>query len=160
MKQVVVGVADGQIVRDSNASLVTYALGSCVAVGICDVASGVGGMVHYMLPDSALDASKAAENPWMFADTGIELLLRKVLESGGERRRLKVWAAGGAQVMDPGGVFNIGKRNCLALRKLLWKAGVMVSGEDLGGTVSRTVRLDVGTGEFWLRVPGALERRL
>jgi chemotaxis protein CheD len=62
--------------------------------------------------------------------------------------------------MDPGGVFNIGKRNCLALRKLLWKAGVMVSGEDLGGTVSRTVRLDVGRGEFWLRVPGALERRL
>jgi chemotaxis protein CheD len=160
MRQVVVGVGDGQVVRDSAASLVTYALGSCVAVGVCDAQSGVGGMAHYMLPDSSLDAAKAAQNPWMFADTAIELLLRKVLECGADRKRLKVWAAGGAQVMDPSGVFQIGKRNGLALRKLLWKAGVMLSGEDIGGTVSRTVRLDVGAGEFWLRAAGEAERRL
>lgn len=53
-----------------------------------------------------------------------------------QKRRLVIAAAGGAQMMDGQGVFNIGKRNCMALRKILWKAGVMVHAEDLGGLAS------------------------
>jgi len=51
-------------------------------------------------------------------------------------------------------VFNIGKRNCLAVRKILWKAGVMLQSENLGGTDSRTVRLDVATGKVSLSQGG------
>jgi chemotaxis protein CheD len=61
----------------------------------------------------------------MFADTGIPLLFRRAYECGAEKRRLVVRVVGGAQVMDREGVFNIGKRNYLALRKILWKAGVL-----------------------------------
>jgi chemotaxis protein CheD len=160
MPQLVVGVADGRVCRGVDASLVTYALGSCIAVGLCDPVASIGGLVHYMLPDSGLDKAKADRNPWMFADTGIALLFQRVLEAGADRKRLKVWAAGGSQVMDDAGVFNIGKRNQLAMRKILWKAGAMVAGEDVGGNVSRTVRLALGAGAFWLRVPGSPERRL
>jgi chemotaxis protein CheD len=160
MPQLIVGVADARVCRGADASLVTYALGSCIAVGVCDPAAAIGGMVHYMLPDSGLDAAKAEQNPWMFADTGIPLLFQRVMDAGGDRRRLKVWAAGGSQVMDSAGVFNIGKRNHLAMRKLLWKVGAMVSGEDVGGNFSRTVRLDLGKAEFWLRIPGLPERKL
>ncbi len=160
MTQLVVGVADGKISQGAQSSLVTYALGSCVAIALCDPVNGVGGLVHFMLPESSLDAGKAERNPWMFADTGIPLLFRMVLENGAERRRLKIWAAGGSQVMDPEGVFNIGKRNCLAARKLLWKAGAMMTGEDVGGSVSRTIRLDVASGQCFLRIPGIPERRL
>jgi chemotaxis protein CheD len=63
-------------------------------------------------------------------------------------------------VMDREGVFNIGKRNYLALRKILWKAGVLVQAEDVGGNDSRTVRLEVGSGRFWLRGPGSAEREI
>lgn len=160
MANIVVGMADCQVSKSLDHVLVTYALGSCIAVAIHDPVAGVGGMLHYMLPESAISPAKASENPYMFADTGIPLLFRRAYECGAEKRRLVVRIAGGAQVMDPEGVFNIGKRNCLALRKILWKAGVLVQGEEVGGNLSRTVRLEVGSGRFWLRGPGSTEHEL
>ena len=114
MKQLVVGVADGLVSRDAGTTLVTYALGSCIALAICDPVNGVGGLVHFMLPESSLDIAKAEKNPWMFADTGIPLLFRRAAECGADRRKLRIWAAGGSQLMAEAGVFNIGKRNYLA----------------------------------------------
>jgi len=160
MKPLVVQVADCQVSKDPEGALTTYALGSCIAVAIHDAAAGVGGLLHLMLPESAIDRAKAQANPYMFADTGIPLLFRNAYEIGAEKRRLTVRLAGGAQVMDENGVFNIGKRNYLAVRKILWKAGVLVSAEDVGGNISRTVRLDVGSGKFWLRTPGEAEREM
>jgi chemotaxis protein CheD len=160
MANVVVGIADCQMSKMPDEVLVTYALGSCIAVAIHDPVAGVGGMLHYMLPESAISPAKASENPFMFADTGIPLLFRRAYEYGAEKRRLVVRVAGGAQIMDSQGVFNIGKRNYLALRKILWKAGVLVQAEDVGGNASRTVRLEVGSGRFWLRGSGSAEREL
>jgi chemotaxis protein CheD len=158
MNSVVVGVADCRISADRESILITYALGSCIAVMIHDPVAGVGGMLHYMLPESNLDRQKAQQNPYMFADTGIPMLFRAAYELGAEKRRLIVMVAGGAQVMDASGVFNIGKRNHLALRKILWKAGVMVHGEEVGGSTSRTVRLEVATGRVLIRGAGERER--
>src|SRR4051795_4929007 len=93
----------------------------------------------------------------MFADTGIPLLFRRSYEHGADKRRLVVNIAGGAQVMDEAGIFNIGKRNALALRKILWKAGVLIHSEAIGGSVSRTVRLEMKTGRVWLRTEGLQE---
>jgi chemotaxis protein CheD len=146
-----VGVADCVLSDDADASLVTYALGSCIAVAIHDRVAGVGGLLHFMLPDSSIGRSKAAQNPWMFADTGIPLLFRRAYELGAVRSRLSVYSAGGAQVCDDCGIFNIGKKNCDALRQIFQKAGIQLRGEVTGGTVSRTVRLDIASGACWLR---------
>jgi chemotaxis protein CheD len=154
MTQLVVGVGDGGVSRDPDAVIVTYALGSCVAVMLHDPVAKVAGMVHYMLPESSIAKANAEARPWMYADTGIERLVRSALNQGADKRRLKVFAAGGAQVMDDNGVFNIGKRNCLALRKALWKSGLVAHAEDTGGNVARTVRMEVGTGRVWLQAPG------
>ena len=52
--------------------------------------------------------------------------------------------------------FEIGKRNLLTLRKLLWKNGVLLHGEDVGGVnVPRTMRLDLSTGAVTLTVNGS-----
>ncbi|HTT61086.1 MAG TPA: chemotaxis protein CheD [Bryobacteraceae bacterium] len=160
MANVVVGMADCQVSKARDSVLVTYALGSCIAVAIHDPVAGVGGLLHYMLPEASISPAKAGENPYMFADTGIPLLFRRAYEYGAEKRRLVVRVAGGAQVMDQEGIFNIGKRNYLALRKIFWKAGVLVQGEDVGGNLSRTVRLEVGSGRFWLRGSGSPEQEL
>ena len=160
MTNLVVGMADCQVSKLPDHVLVTYALGSCIAVAIHDPVAGVGGLLHYMLPESSISPAKAGENPYMFADTGIPLLFRRAYECGAEKRRLVVWVAGGAQVMDQEGVFNIGKRNYLALRKIFWKAGVLLKAEDVGGNASRTVRLEVGSGRFWLRGPGSQDKEL
>ncbi|HSW51039.1 MAG TPA: chemotaxis protein CheD [Bryobacteraceae bacterium] len=160
MSSLVVGVGDCLVSNDPEGVLVTYALGSCIALMIHDPVAGVGGLLHFMLPESSLDRTKAQQNPFMFADTGIPKLFRTAYELGAEKRRMQVAAAGGAQVLDSEGMFNIGKRNHLAMRKILWKAGVMVHAEDVGGTTSRTVRLEVASGRMLLRGAGEKEMPL
>jgi chemotaxis protein CheD len=149
-----VGVGDCKVSAGADSVLTTYALGSCIAVAIYDPVASVGGLLHFMLPESSLNREKAQENPFMFADTGVPLLFHAAYDLGAEKRRMVVHVAGGAQVVDVKGVFDIGKRNQLALRKILWKAGVMIRAEQIGGTESRTVKLDVATGRFWIRRPG------
>jgi chemotaxis protein CheD len=151
MSLIIVGVADCQVTNNKEAVLVTYALGSCIGVLVHDPIARIGGMLHYMLPASTIDPAKANANPFLFADTGIPRLFQNCYRLGAEKRRLVVTVVGGAHVLDLQGTFNIGKRNHLSLRKILWKAGVLIHTEDVGGNVSRTVRLEVGTGRVLLR---------
>jgi chemotaxis protein CheD len=160
MTPVVVGVGDCRFSNDPESVLVTYALGSCIALTVHDASAKVGGMLHFMLPESVPHGEKAQQRPFMFADTGIPLLFRGAYELGAQKRRLVVTAAGGAQMMDEQGVFSIGKRNYLAMRKLLWKAGVLVSAESVGGLTSRTVRLEVSSGRVLIRDGAEREKEL
>ena len=142
----VVDIADLAVSRDPTATLITYSLGSCIGVAVWDPVAKVGGMLHYMLPESQLSPDKARQNPAMFADTGIPKLFRSLYDIGGVKSRLIVKVAGGSQLLDDNGTFNIGKRNYLALRKIFWKNGVMIKAEHVGGALSRTLKLEVGTG--------------
>lgn len=157
MEQIVVGVADCGVADMPGQVLTTYALGSCIGLTVHDAKAAVGGMLHFMLPDSRIDPERGREKPYMFADTGIPLLLEQVCRRGASKRRLVAHAVGGAQMMDRENVFEIGKRNYLAVRKLLWKAGILLQGEAVGGVESRTLRLEIGTGKVWLQQAG--ERR-
>ena len=117
---VVVGVADCRISKDAGDVLITYALGSCIAVLIHDPIACVGGLLHFMLPASSSEALKSGKSPYMFADTGISLLFRQAYQAGAEKNRLRVGIAGGAQMIDGMDSFQIGKRNSLAARRILW----------------------------------------
>ncbi|MFM2124755.1 MAG: hypothetical protein RL328_1206 [Acidobacteriota bacterium] len=158
MSLVVVGIGDCRVSADPRETLITYALGSCIAVMVHDPVNQVGGLLHYMLPHSSLNADRARSHPAVFGDTGMEMLIQMLLRKGGQLNRMVIRAAGGAQVMDEGGVFNIGKRNQLILRKHLWSRGLMVSGEETGGTLARTVRMEVGSGRAFLRAGHNPER--
>jgi len=149
-----VGMADCRIGDAPGQVLATYALGSCIGLAVHDSQAGVGGLLHFMLPDSGIDHERGRENPWMFADTGIPMLLDRLCARGASKRRLTVRAAGGASMMDQENVFDIGRRNYLAMRKILWKAGVMVHGEAVGGIRSRTVRLEIGSVKFLIQEVG------
>lgn len=154
MAQIVVGMADCKIGDAPGQVLATYALGSCIGLMVHDPSVSVGGLLHFMLPDSSIDPGRGRDNPYMFADTGIPLLLDQVCGRGASKRRLIVHAVGGAQMMDREGIFEIGKRNYLAARRILWKAGILLHGEAVGGTSSRTVRLEIGSGKLWLQEAG------
>lgn len=156
----IIGVADLAVSNNSGEELITYSLGSCIAVVIYDATVKVGGMLHYMLPESSMDPEKAKKNPAMFADTGIPSLFKQSYQLGAAKKNLVVKVVGGAQIMDENGIFNIGKRNYLALRKLFWKNNVMVAAEHVGGNVNRTVRLDLATGRVILKVSGMGEFEL
>ncbi len=128
--------------------LVTYALGSCIAVAVYDPVVKVGGLLHFMLPDSLLDLNKAGKTPAMFADTGVPFLFKSCYKLGAEKRRMIVKIAGGASILDNSNHFRIGQKNITALRKIFWKNNVLVDGDDTGGYYNRTVRLHISTGKF------------
>ena len=156
MEQIVVGMSDCRFGDAPSQVVVTYALGSCIGLAVHDPAAHVGALLHFMLPDSSIDRARAKANPWMFADTGIPLMLQQLYARGASKRRLVVRAVGGASMMDQENVFDIGRRNHLAMRKILWKAGVMVHAEAVGGVRSRTVRLEIGSGKCWIQEAGEL----
>ena len=148
---VVVGIGEGAVVGDAAAELVTYALGSCVAVAAWDPVVRAGGLVHYMLPLSVLDEKRAQARPFMYCDSGLPLMLQQLYGMGARKERLIVCAAGGAQVLDKHGIFNIGHKNEQILRRLLAGYRLQLRDESLGGAVSRTVGLQLATGRFWIR---------
>jgi chemotaxis protein CheD len=146
MSSITVEISDLKVSADPDATLVTYALGSCIAVIVHDPRRGAGGMIHYMLPLSETAPDKAKVRPAMFADTGIPLLFQSLYALGCEKQNMVVKVAGGGALYDDKGVFSIGKRNYTILRKMFWKAGVIIASEDVGGAKSRTARLHVRTG--------------
>ncbi|SEF61987.1 chemotaxis protein CheD [Bryocella elongata] len=156
MSQLVVGIGDCQVSADPQCTLITYALGSCIAVAVYDPVTKVGGLLHYLLPDSNIDLEKAQKNPFMFGDTGIPELFHRAYRMGAQKQRLIVSVAGGAQVMSSE-YFNIGKRNQLVAKKVLWRAGVLVRHEETGGESSRTLRMELATGQIMLRTAGRFE---
>jgi chemotaxis protein CheD len=109
-----------------------------------------------MLPDSGIDPGRARANPFVFADTGIPRLIEHVLGRGASKRRLVAAAAGAARLLDPEGLFEIGRRNHQAARRVLWKAGILLHREAVGGNRSRSMRLEIGTGRLWLLENGEI----
>ena len=159
-KTFVVGVADMVVSNDSSAEIVTYSLGSCLGLTIYDPLKKIGGLLHLMLPDSKIDSAKAASAPFMFVDTGVPRLFHAAYNLGADRGRLVVKVAGGAQLLDQQGIFNIGSRNIDALEKLLAQNGLKAHAWDVGGLSSRTLRLDLTTGLVTIKAPGNNARPL
>jgi chemotaxis protein CheD len=152
--QVVVGVADMKVSNQQSEVLVTHALGSCIGVAVYDPTARVGGILHFMLPDSTLDLGKAQEHPHMFADTGLPLLFRECYRLGAQKSRMRVKIAGGSQVLGNREFFQIGRRNYAALCKIFLKNNVLIDNEDVGGTKARTLFLEIATGNVWIKVMG------
>lgn len=147
----IVGISEMMVSNNVEDTLITYSLGSCLGLAIYDPVVKVGGLIHCMLPLSKIDPRKAITVPCMFVDTGVPLLFNEVYKLGGKKNRLLVKVAGCAKVFDDNGMFNIGERNYITLRKLLWKNDVLITAEDVGGTASRTMSLEILTGKVLIK---------
>ena len=150
----IVDIADAVVSNDPDTILITYSLGSCIGVGIHDPVAGVGGMIHCMLPLSRVDGEKAKSRPYMFVDTGMSLFLKQLFDMGMTKANAAIKVAGCSCILDKNGMFKIGERNYTVFRKILWKNGMLIAAEDTGGEVSRTIRLEIGTGRFTVKSKG------
>ena len=157
---IIVGVSDMKVSNDADAVLIAYSLGSCIGISVYDPVAKVGGLLHFMLPESKLDEGKAQKNPFMFADTGIQALFEAAYKLGAVKERMKVVVIGGAKILDQKSFFNIGKRNHIAARKIFWKNKIMIDYEEVGGSVNRTIKLSIKTGETWLKTLGQEFRKI
>ena len=154
--RVVVGMAESVVSNNPSVTLATYSLGSCLGVSIYDPVTRVGGLLHIMLPDSNIAPEKARSQPAMFLDTGLPKLFRSAYEMRLGKHRALICVAGGAQIMDDKGFFNIGQRNYAALGGLLQQHGLRITAEEVGGMVNRTMYLKLATGEVRLKISGEM----
>lgn len=149
-----VGMADLNICKSPDI-ITTLGLGSCIGLTFYDPVTKVGGMVHYMLPDSTQMRNNS--NIAKFADTGIDELLRRVVAAGANRNRLVAKMAGGAKMFEVSGmsnVGNIGERNAIAAKEKLRELRIRLIAEDTGLNYGRTVELHCETGEFYIKSVG------
>lgn len=151
-RTIAVGVGECAVVAASESQLVTHALGSCVAVCLWDPEARVAGLLHFLLPDASEHSPRRATQPGAFAATGIPLLFETAYESGLHKARARVYLVGGAELPSLGvSSRQIGRRNALAARRLLWANGVMIAREETGGAVPRSVYLCARTGRIRIK---------
>ena len=149
-----IGIAEMGISDNPNDRLVAANLGSCIAVSAYDPGTNRGGMIHCLLPSSELEKSKTLDNPCMYVDTGVARMLQSLLDLGSKKRDLAIFAAGGAWMHDEHGFFDIGKKNFMVLKKLLAANNLQLRASDTGGEFSRTLTLDIGSGNISLKTNG------
>jgi chemotaxis protein CheD len=147
LRRRIVGIGELVVSDIADETIVTHALGSCVAVCLFDPVVRVAAMLHFMLPDSRINSERARQQPAAFADTGIPLLFQTAYLYGLEKRRTIVKLVGGAEITPSvDAAFRTGQRNALAAKQVLWRNGVLVNAEDTGGNTARTVHLGVQDG--------------
>jgi chemotaxis protein CheD len=147
----IVQISDSRVSNDPEVILATYSLGSCIGVAAYDPVLRIGGMLHYQLPESEIDAGRARNVPAMYADTGMTLLLSQMAALGAEKRRLKIKLAGGARMLSGPDTFDIGRRNHTAVRKFLWQQGLLIQAEEIGGNAARHLYLRISDGSVQIK---------
>jgi chemotaxis protein CheD len=146
----VVGIGEFAVSLGAADTIVAHALGSCIAVCIWDETARVGGLLHFLLPDSAVNPERARTQPAAFANTGLPLLFEAAYTLGLDKARCRVRLVGGAEVSGLGniGSLNVGKRNLLAARNILWRNGLLIESEATGGSIPRSVTLHLSDGKI------------
>lgn len=149
-----VGMAELNIIREPGI-LTTLGLGSCVGIILYDQVIKTGGLVHIMLPSSK--QVKNNENKAKFADTGIQLLLNRMLEKGCLKSRIIAKIAGGSQMFSfqsDNDMMKIGKRNVLATKEVLNFLRIPIMAEDTGGSYGRTIEFHTTSGKLIIKTIG------
>jgi chemotaxis protein CheD len=123
-------------------------IGSGVLVCITNDSASLAALLHFARPDSASAPGEAAEQPAQFADTGLALLFEETERLGVASSRCKVRLVGAATVPGQTGSDKVAKRNLLAARGALWRRGVFLAGEDVGGTRARRATVTVENGRL------------
>lgn len=153
-----VGMADLNTAKAPD-SLTTLGLGSCIGLVLYDPVLKLGGMVHYMLPDST--KLKNNQNIAKFGDTGIRELYRLMVEQGASPRRMTAKIAGGARMFEVSGLSDmghVGERNAEQAKLMLKELKIPLCAEDTGLNYGRTVTLDCENGDFLIRAVGKTSR--
>jgi len=156
-----VNFSEMKISSNPAETLVAFTIGSGIGMTIYDPISMVGGMLNFILPSSAtIDSAKIKKYPLMFADTAIPAFLAALEEFGAKTDRMKIVIAGGAQVLDQTGVFNMGHHNYQATQLILSGYKLGIHHEDIGGIQSRTLKLNIGSGDSFIHFPGQREKKI
>ncbi|NLA85018.1 MAG: chemotaxis protein CheD [Clostridiales bacterium] len=160
IKDIIVGIADYKIAQGPG-RLITLGLGSCVGVCIYDMALTIGGMAHILLPDSSQFPKDARAEK--FADLAIPKMVEEMVSHGASVKNLAAKIAGGAAMFplsESSKNMDIGKRYVDAVRACLNELGIPILAENVGGSLARTMIMDVKERLVIIKMPGLAEKIL
>lgn len=153
---VTVRMADYKLCTAPN-KITTIGLGSCVGIVVYDPGIKVCGMLHAMLPDSTRIRNNS--NRAKFVDSGMEDMLKELLQAGVNKRRLAAKLAGGAKMFEFGtgtenDITSIGYQNVQSAKKMLVRFGIPLLAEDTGKNYGRTIIFDAASNELEIKAVG------
>jgi chemotaxis protein CheD len=131
--------------------LIVTVLGSCVAACIRDRVTGVGGMNHFMLPDSGGDADSPVSASMRYGTYAMEVLINELLKAGAKRENLEAKVFGGGNVLRGFIAINVGERNAQFVRHYLRAENIRVMAEDLNDIYPRKVYFFPRTGKVLVK---------
>jgi chemotaxis protein CheD len=135
------------VTADAEEMLVTV-LGSCVAACVRDPLTGIGGMNHFMLPESPESSDDSASSSMRYGNVAMERLINDILSRGGQRHRLQIKVFGGGNVMR--GNSNIGHRNADFVESYLAAEQLEIAASHLRGLLPRRIHYFPITGKVML----------
>lgn len=142
---------DCRFSADGAYRLMAHGLGSDVVVTAHAPQAGISALLRLVSPDSRVAPAKAKDNPWLFADTGVSLLIATLRQYGASDSEMEVQAIGAAHFSMEESAIGNGRSNELAVRKALWTAGILLHHADLGGAMRRTVCFDSASNRLLVR---------
>ena len=144
-------VVPGEFYITDQEECIKTTLGSCISCCVRDKVNGIGGLNHFMLPQSN-DNSNAREAD-IFGKEGcwaMEFLVNGILLNGGERRNLEVKIFGGAQLIAGLRNAQVGEKNIRFIKDYIKREMLNCVAEDIGGDCARTIYYFPQTGKVKL----------
>ncbi|MFP5223651.1 MAG: chemotaxis protein CheD [Acidobacteriota bacterium] len=132
-----------KVSRKADDILVTHSLGSCLGLAAWDPVARVGGLIHCLLPRAT---SSDVKNPYMYVNVGVPLMIRSMVSLGCKKTSLVFRAAGCGRMLHIQNQFDTGAQNLAMLDSLFARNAVTLAGRDVGGSIPRTMALDMETG--------------
>ncbi|ADI29282.1 chemoreceptor glutamine deamidase CheD [Methylotenera versatilis] len=145
-------ISPGEYYYTDKDMVIVTVLGSCVSACIRDSVSGIGGMNHFMLPDSAAaDKDSPVSESMRYGTYAMEVLINQLLRNGARRENLEAKIFGGGNVLKSFTTMNVGDRNAIFVRKFLKEERIRVTSEDLLDIYPRKVYYFPKTGRVLVK---------
>lgn len=123
--------------------LQSKAIGSCIAIVAYDATKPIGALAHVMLPGGA-PAKKAVEKT-KYAANAIDAIVSRMSKLGSKKDDIEVALVGGGNILNRKDD-TICQANIESALQLLEEKHLKVASQAVGGTVRRSVSLDVERG--------------
>lgn len=128
------------VTRDNE--VIDTVLGSCIAACVRDPVNGIGGMNHFMLPETSQDrlangCQSIVGTATRYGNYAMEHLINTILQNGGQRRNLEVKVFGGGKIIPT--LTGIGLKNIGFVLDYIDTEGLELTGQDLGDIYPRKV---------------------
>jgi chemotaxis protein CheD len=141
----------GEYYVTTQTMVLVTVLGSCVAACIRDSQLGIGGMNHFMLPESVHEADNPLSSSARYGTYAMEILINELIKLGARRNKLQAKVFGGGNVLRGFTATNVGERNAAFVLEYLKTENIPILAQDLVDIYPRKVYFFPEDGRVMVR---------